>query len=1309
MERYELVEGSSAKFWEVGVDGTTLSVRFGRIGTSGQTKEKTFDSAALADKEMAKLVKEKTGKGYALTGEVTPAPATAKEEAPKPHEVEPEPAAVVEATVEPVLAEAGPDTTSEEIQTLLDHALPTRSTPRGALDPEQAWKTLNEILAILRDHAKEKNFDSLKLLEDVLRDLAPKQGGGALGWIKSKLGGGSDTKSGMDAATASGWIERIQSAAWEIWVVVDSQGPTSRSGSRAALTEFARWLVATTDPETLAAVIDKHAGEVHKRSSGYERLAWGSAFDVAFRDAVTAAPPAFQDQLLELLTEAAASQPDWRKRASFAFILADDRPVQHELKPLAVLEAAAGAGEDPGALLHMMPLIAEAPPSAVARWRAKRSYYFYFSYTELAPQEVLAATIRSAERFGETPAPTLEWLLSFAHNELRTTIAETILAVGGTTALSTLLPLLHDKTIRAAFDKGMTERPARTFAQAVNALAAGRTDPTVRARVLEAIARFGQEQARSWVSGDPKSAGMLDRLLQARDVPMASRDEWPAVLRDPPWRKKAKAKTEIVLDLQPIETPFRYLREGRLPEHNQWRISRAKLLSDMRELPGVIAELEQYVFPTYYKVPPPSLALPRPEDGEAYALSYLATRIPEIQRARAYALRTANWSALADVVERQPEPLALALWEIPSIHESYYLADTLPHMMSLYGERALPGLVSQIASDPTGLLALARDVDAGDIAPLAARALHKLKKARVPALSWLRAYRETAVMRLIPDAVGKPGPLRDAAELTLRWMAGDREDGRAVIETAAARYAEIEPRATEAVAEVLDRDPLGRFPSRIAKLPGWFAPVTLSRPELKGGGALPDEAMAAIAEMVSFSTPETVYPGIALVREACTPRSLAAFAWDTFSAWLAEGAPSRDGWALRGVGWLGDDEAARQLTRLIRKWPGEAAHARAVTGLDVLVDIGSDVALMNLNGIAEKLKFKGLQDKAREKIAALAEARDLSPDELSDRLAPDLDLDERGGLDLDFGTRRFRASFDEFLKPVVKDTEGVRLKDLPKPNRSDDPELSKQASAQWSALKKDARAVASLQITRLENMLSTSRRVKPSVFWPFFAAHPLIRHLAQRLVWGIYLDADPRTAPSVIFRVADDLSVTDAEDDAIDLDVSEEAEELIGLVHPLQLPPGALDKWGALFGDYEIAQPFPQLGRETYELTDEEKATNAITRFEGIKVEAKRLRGMGARGWPLGSPQDGGAICWIERPVQFLDGKAGTITLDFGDGLFAGAAEFEDKLQTLGKMSTEYTYFGRNQANTRTFGELDRVSASELLRGPSLLVETSTA
>jgi DNA ligase-1 len=62
--RFEFVKGGSSKFWEVDVRGKQLSVCFGRIGTAGTTKDKSFGSPADAKREAAKLVGEKTKKGY---------------------------------------------------------------------------------------------------------------------------------------------------------------------------------------------------------------------------------------------------------------------------------------------------------------------------------------------------------------------------------------------------------------------------------------------------------------------------------------------------------------------------------------------------------------------------------------------------------------------------------------------------------------------------------------------------------------------------------------------------------------------------------------------------------------------------------------------------------------------------------------------------------------------------------------------------------------------------------------------------------------------------------------------------------------------------------------------------------------------------------------------------------------------------------------------------------------------------------------------------------------------------------------------
>lgn len=65
MKRYfEFVGGASAKFWEVSISENEVTVRFGRIGTAGQTQVKTLADANAATKHAEGLVKSKLAKGY---------------------------------------------------------------------------------------------------------------------------------------------------------------------------------------------------------------------------------------------------------------------------------------------------------------------------------------------------------------------------------------------------------------------------------------------------------------------------------------------------------------------------------------------------------------------------------------------------------------------------------------------------------------------------------------------------------------------------------------------------------------------------------------------------------------------------------------------------------------------------------------------------------------------------------------------------------------------------------------------------------------------------------------------------------------------------------------------------------------------------------------------------------------------------------------------------------------------------------------------------------------------------------------------
>jgi DNA ligase-1 len=61
---FEYVAGTSNKFWEVSQQGSNMTTRWGRIGSAGQSKTKTFADAQAAANAVAALIEEKTDEGY---------------------------------------------------------------------------------------------------------------------------------------------------------------------------------------------------------------------------------------------------------------------------------------------------------------------------------------------------------------------------------------------------------------------------------------------------------------------------------------------------------------------------------------------------------------------------------------------------------------------------------------------------------------------------------------------------------------------------------------------------------------------------------------------------------------------------------------------------------------------------------------------------------------------------------------------------------------------------------------------------------------------------------------------------------------------------------------------------------------------------------------------------------------------------------------------------------------------------------------------------------------------------------------------
>ncbi|MFB9193391.1 DUF4132 domain-containing protein [Actinomadura verrucosospora] len=722
-------------------------------------------------------------------------------------------------------------------------------------------------------------------------------------------------------------------------------------------------------------------------------------------------------------------------------------------------------------------------------------------------------------------------------------------------------------------------------------------------------------------------------------VPEASGDALPPLLADPPWtRPRTKAEPVVVKDLASPGTRLIAWEPG---ERDAWTVDLHHMWRwvERLEWPAQVEKFRNGALPSHQQ---PVLFVEAPED--------------------------------------LVRPL-LAGWEPP---DPWYVGEWMRVVVARFELDALDPAVFAARRDPAGVGAVLLPFLSDEVARLMADWLVRLKQAGRTAQTWFRRHGPAAVPALVPPALGKAGAQRRAAEAALRFVA-DRHGAEAVV--AAARV--HGDRAADAVEALVTADPLDVLPAKIPQVGDWadvrLLPQILLRDRER---ALPDAAARHVLTMLAMSRPAEVYPGVRAVRDACDRESLAEFGWRLFRQWEAHGAPSKEGWALAQLGLTGDDETVRRLTPVIRAWPGDGGHAKAVTGLDVLAAIGTDVALTHLHGIAQRVKFKALRARAQEKIEEVAAGLELTAEQLADRLVPDFGLDADGTLTLDYGPRRFVVGFDEQLKPFVADEDGARRKALPKPGAKDDPELAPAAAKAFSALKKDVRTVAADQLRRLEAAMVARRRWPAREFRELLAGHPLVRHLVRRLVW-LASEGEEGDARTTAFRVAEDGTYADVDDETVEI----AGTARVRVAHPVDLG-GSLAAWSEVFADYEILQPFPQLGRPVHVLADGEGSDGRLERFEGLTVPVGKVLGLTSRGWDRGAPQDAGIEPWISRRLP--GGRHIVIDLDPGIAVGAVDALPDQRLDAVGLADRpEQRWLGGG--TTGSFADLDPVTVSEIL------------
>lgn len=386
-------------------------------------------------------------------------------------------------------------------------------------------------------------------------------------------------------------------------------------------------------------------------------------------------------------------------------------------------------------------------------------------------------------------------------------------------------------------------------------------------------------------------------------------------------------------------------------------------------------------------------------------------------------------------------------------------------------------------------------------------------------------------------------------------------------------------------------------------------------------------------------------PGVskeaAALAEDLNPEELAQCMETLFERWMETGAEAKKKWVLYAASIHGGERIIPVLHTQIQEWPKASRGTMAAEAVKALALNGSPTALLLVDQISRKFKFRQVKAAAGDALSCAANQLGITKAELEDRIVPNLGFNEQMEQVFDYGPRKFQVLLSAALELEVYDGNGKRLKNLPAPGKKDEPEKAKAAGDAYRLLKKQLKTVVANQKLRLEQAMSAERLWQVAQWKELFVKNPVMHQFAIGLIWGVYEDKTLKAT----FRYMEDGSFNTVDEEAYELPQT----GTIGLVHPIELEEESLAAWKEQLSDYEVIQPIEQMERTVYRPTEEEKEQTELTRFGGKLINGLSLSGrLQNMGWYRGSVQDAGGYYTFYRE----DGDIG-VELEFS-GCFIG-------------------------------------------------------
>lgn len=426
----------------------------------------------------------------------------------------------------------------------------------------------------------------------------------------------------------------------------------------------------------------------------------------------------------------------------------------------------------------------------------------------------------------------------------------------------------------------------------------------------------------------------------------------------------------------------------------------------------------------------------------------------------------------------------------------------------------------------------------------------------------------------------------------------------------------------------------------------WAYETPFSTVHTTNGEEAGEEYLQSILLCYALAENNGVSNSAASLAQDLNAYELAIYINELFDKWLDAGAEMKSCWVLYASAIHGGHMIVERIKRKMSEMEKKSGADIASEAVKALVFNPTPPALMMVENISRKYKYKKVMAAAGEAMGLAASKSGITREELADRIIPDFSFDENMERIFDYGGRQFRATLTIALEIEVFDESGRKIKNLPKAGKNDDPEKASATYEEFKLMKNQIKTVINNQIIRLESAFLTKREWSIEAWKTLFVNNPIMHPFAISLIWGAYKDGGLIQS----FRYMEDGSFNTEDEKEYILPENDKTQKIqIGLVHPMELGDSSLSKWVQQLEDYEIAQPIEQLKIPAYKLNDEEKTLKSLERFKGYALSGFSLSTrLMAMGWHRGAVQDedGFNICYCEDKDVGLG-----VELRFSDGI----------------------------------------------------------